>query len=49
MGTNREHMSCHSFGIARYEIKRLVDTRRMCCYADFGDGEVVEEFDGERT
>jgi len=47
MGTNREHMSCYPFGIARYEIKCLVGTRGMCCYTDFGDGEVVEELDGE--
>ena len=30
MGTNREHMSCYPFGIARYEIKCLMATPAEC-------------------
>ena len=46
MGGNREY-NFYPFWIAVNEIKCLIDARGMCCYADLGDREVVQEFDGD--
>jgi hypothetical protein len=40
MRGNREY-KFYLFGIASYEIECLINTSGMCCYADFGDGEVA--------
>lgn len=47
MRGNGEDRAYYSVGIAGDEIECLVDTCGMCCYADFGNRERGEEFDGE--
>jgi hypothetical protein len=47
MRAKREHRCCYPFRIARCEIKHLVDNCGMCCYANFGYYEMIQEFNSD--